>query len=405
LKEETEVVDPVEVIKTLVAVFGLKWLEKGYSKLNNANSFHSKHGKYSSEYLYKSKLHPVQEWYGLFRKQISETKQAPIFKKQPAISALAQNINWVKECKDFTLLVPRLKDKDEFESVEFEIEVAAAYKRKHYAVEFIDPNIKGKTPDLKVTTLDGKTFYAECKRYNMMTKPKIKTHNLWSKLEQRILNYARNNEKNFYIHIDALKDMKDMDLNLLFEFVVGKINLMDSRYQYSSPVQIYHFECEGRDYDIYLAKLIEVGRKVKNEFKLQGFKTATTVKFSVESFNSVDGEMTFWNPLFVSHKNWHEENLPIRIRSQLKKAVKQIPYNELGVVWIRVPDNAIIQKKFIEQQEDIRSNLQRELSGSHNRRVNKAFVVTKSHQPSENDSLILVPVQMIVEHSNPRQKI
>ncbi len=397
-----------EMLQILPAIFGEKWLEKGYEEITKTHSLYNKHGKFNSEFLYTN-LHPVQEWYGAVTKEELDTGQIPANRAYRSLIKLAANLQVIQKCENWEMLIPRLKNIDEYYATEFEVDVAVSYANKGYSVEFINPHIEGKTADLKVSLPNNIEFYVECKRYEIMTNKKKKEHKLWSQLEQRIINYTKNNKKNFYIHIETLKNLTHEDLNLLFEFIFDRINLLDSEYPHSSPAYIFNIDHKGNQYHIYLAKLQQADHEIRaNEFLIEGFATPSKVKLLAEIYRDKNGVMIYRNPLLLSYKNWQEENLPPRIRDQFKRAVKQLPHDSIGIIWIRIPDNSLIQEKFIEQHEAIYSLLKKKMSGKYNRRINYVIIQTYRYENKEENGisgLSAESVKMIVEHCNPRHKI
>jgi hypothetical protein len=228
-------------------------------------------------------------------------------------------------------------------------------------------------------------------------------------LEKRIIDYLLNNGKCFAVQVDALNGMVGSDINQLFDFIIEKIDHLDTVNQLPTTAYMFDFEQSTREYQIYLFKIATYDQPiVKNVLHIPWLKNPSKGKFLGEVFVREDGITMYRNPIAISFVDWLTVDLVSRICKQFKKAVKQLKDYQPGVIWIRIPDNSRIQKEFMESSKQIESALKREMARDKNRRVTAVIILTKLYESTEIDGssgMKQVPVKLIVEHSNPRFKI
>ena len=397
-----------EMLQILQIVLGWEWLEIGYEKIIETKSL-DEDVSHNVEYLYEDTQHPVQRWYGLNKRTALESMQIIANRETLSLLTLATNLKAITGCSNSQKLISRLKNPTEFYPVEFEIEVAASYRNKNYLVEFIDPSVDGKSPDLKVTSTNGTTFYVECKWHNPKNDEAKKTENIWFQLEKRIIDYLLNKRKCFAVQLDALNGMVSNDINQLFDFIIEKIDHLDKMNQIPITAYVFDFTLSSREYQIYLFRIATYDQPiVSNVLNIPWLKDPSKVKILSELYVKEDGITMYRNPIAISFVDWLAMDLVSRICKQFKKAVKQLKDYQPGVIWIRIPDNSIIQKEFMESSEKIESALTQEMARDKNRRVTAVIILTKFYESVEidgNSGMKQVPVRLIVEHSNPRFKI
>ena len=89
---------------------------------------------------------------------------------------------------------------DMFNSLFFELKIAAYFRRKGFRVHFIPENKKKKTPDLQITS-SGATVYVECKKKRPQTQEEETIAQVCQKMEVEILNAMMRERANYAFSI------------------------------------------------------------------------------------------------------------------------------------------------------------------------------------------------------------
>ncbi|HEX9845006.1 MAG TPA: hypothetical protein VGA92_00920 [Candidatus Nitrosotenuis sp.] len=90
-------------------------------------------------------------------------------------------------------------NKDQFEKVLFELDMASAFSKANHKISFIETNSKEQkpTPDLLVD----ENIEVECKKKDRLTKRDIKNNEHWQFLERKLLELMREQKKFYYVNL------------------------------------------------------------------------------------------------------------------------------------------------------------------------------------------------------------
>ena len=405
---ELDVKSLITFINEVPDVLGEKWLDKKVTqeinlrKISGKNIHQRKHS-----YLFLPKPHPLIEWaieVEKWRKACIESHRLELNKAVLKYAILGISLYSAKNLIGFDKLIPRLKQKKQFYSAAFEIEVASSYIARDWNVEFISEGIT-KTPDLRITKQDGSFFYVECKCRDQLTKRDKNNETFWTDLSSTLIRKLGPKKKNFLILVKSLVDPKLSDLDHLITFIISTIET------YSDKPSIYFRKKSIIDpterYQIVINKLTDPDSEVETNGigfnSSEGFDKVTIVS----EMKSNGGKNILRNPIILGFKNTIPSDKVNGIINGFKSAVKQLPQEGPGVIWIRIPENAWIND--LENSFQIAESIvQNELSGSHNTRVNAVILMTRIFQELEKESiqgLSYRPVKKIIEHENPRYKL
>ncbi|QOP42146.1 hypothetical protein [Sulfurimonas marina] len=300
----------------------------------------------------------------------------------------------------FDKIINRLKMQEEFYSSAWEVEVASFYLNKGYQVEFIEEG-KDKSPDLKITTDENKTFWAECKCRDIYTERDKKINKFWDDLESALLRNLGPNKINAFIIIKSLRDPEAKELDTLKTFLFTCINSACK-----SIKKIHSFiEPITKNYEIAITILSQPDEEITSSsltFNLS--EKLDRMKHSCDFQINQNNKPIIKNPIFIGFKNVKESDKVSGIIDGFKKAVKQLPEEGPGVVWIKVPDNAWndnLEKSFLEAEALLKSKFTK----GQNTRVNVVHLLTRlihKIENEENNGLSYKPLVLSVENKNPK---
>ena len=156
--------------ETLERFFGKKWLEKRLDKVkldgfNDTNPMN----------LARLNIHPVIEaivgtQMKLLKAEQSENVSVAIGKGELLQELLHKNLTILEPLLDVDEMRKRLRDKKEFSKVEYELAIAAGYKRIGYGVSFIKRSAEKRTGEFYISTASGNTILVECKKKDMVSE-------------------------------------------------------------------------------------------------------------------------------------------------------------------------------------------------------------------------------------------
>jgi hypothetical protein len=315
---------------------------------------------------------------------------------------LASALASAKSAIGFSKLIPRIKREEEFFSAAFEAVVAAAYIDRGYAVEFIEES-SVKTPDLKVTRPDGYTSWVECKcRDEVIERDRI-NRSLWRDLESALVRSFGPAKTNVVVAVKCLKEPRRDELEPLKDFIFKQVRETPSTNIFREALNAAPVLDPTGHYQVVAQIIAPSDESVEGDLNLRMPDDFQYVSVKAEMKVLEAGRHTFRNPsIYAFTTKEISDGMPTVIRS-FKSAVKQLPKDGPGVVWLKVPDGAW-GRDFEGFFTRLGSELSRELSGDQNRRVNAVIVHARGFERDglQENSRVYRGIQFQVEHNNPR---
>jgi hypothetical protein len=313
----------------------------------------------------------------------------------------------VNSMKNFQRLVRRLKNIDQFESADFEVEVAAGYSREGCDVEFVEEGTE-KTPDLKVSPKYGRVFYVECKRRDSLTERDKKITTGWTELEARLLRVLGPQRLNYVIVVKANSDPLAGDVEYLYQLIVGSFKSGGMGHLDTKTKTVMTIEDPSGRFHIAVQKLAEPDQVIEtNWIELRGAEDFDRVIIGCESKNEGSGKSFVRNPIMICLKTAIAPDRVSGVVDALRSATCQLPEGGPGIVWIRVADSSW-RREMGESFERARRLLREQLTGSWNQRVNAVFIMTRVFRNMEEDGLqglAYSPLIVGIDHDNPATPI
>jgi len=414
MKTSAAELDIVTILRNIFVVnktIGEKWLfrkmkeEKRRQKQDRSRVKNRKHS-----YLYRASAHPLIQWSieaERWREACIKSRKMELREGVLKLSILGQSLERAKKCKGFKRLLKRLKMKKEFYAAAFEAEVAASYVANNWDVEFVEEGGE-RSPDLKIIRDDGEMFWAECKCRDILTERDKNIDSFWNELEAALTRFLGPKKLNYAIYIRALKQPEHTQLTALKDFIldvvdkggVGSFDIASSKVKtVSDPTGYFHLS---------VTKIANSDEDIKtSSIGFQASKKIDRAIISSEVKRDGKGNTYYRNPIIIAFSNAEPSDKVTGIVHAFKSAIGQLPKNDAGVVWVRVPDNAWSDNldKSFKQAESL---LKAELKGTHNQRVNVVFLFTRLFEKLEKNGmtgLSYKPLQLAVEHENPRQPV
>lgn len=393
-------------IGEVASIVGSKWIlkkmkeEEKRRKQGTKNVRNRKHS-----YLYKTKPHPLVEWAlesERWRKACLQSNRLELTESILKLSILGKALANARHQKGFDKLVGRLRQKAQFHSAAFEVEVASSYVERGWSVEFVEEG-KNRTPDLKVTKQDESAFWVECKCRDKLTGRDKKISEFWSELEASLLRILGPKKANVSIVVSSSSDPVRSELDSLRQFILQLVeNAKDvgSSISGNNPTN----DSLGK-YQVVVKKLSEPNVSIEADgIRFESNKSFDRVCMTAEMKTDSDNKKFVKNPIILCFRSAIATDKVTGIINGFKSAVGQLPVQGPGVIWIRIPDNVWnddLEKSFAQAESLIR----KELSGSHNTRVNAVILMTRIFQKLSRDGqtgLGYKPLKKIIEHKNPR---
>lgn len=175
-----------EVHETLEKFFGEKWIETelGKVKLDGYNNMDPMN-------LARMNIHPLIKAITGTQIKLQRSKQdgkTPIVLGRDELlqNLFHENLTILDPLLDMIDLRRRLRIKDEFPKVEYELAIAAGYARMNYKPRFIQRTSNKRTGEFYVSDAYGNTILIECKKKDM-TSPKEQKITFWWKNFQHLM--------------------------------------------------------------------------------------------------------------------------------------------------------------------------------------------------------------------------
>lgn len=316
------------------------------------------------------------------------------------LAMLGKSIEATALQRGFERVVPRLKIDRQFQATAFEIEAAASYVGKGWAVEFVAEGTE-KSPDLQVTRNDGSIFCVECKCRDEKTERDERISAIWMEVEKSVLAQIGPRKLNYAVVINAKLDPERNDVKILIdsimsEIVTGEISVGSQRVITLGP---------GKKFEIHLHKFSEPDEEIEsNGVGIAINRSPDRCVLSMEERRLDDGRTIVRNPKGIAFLSAVPPDRVTGILDALKAATKQLPSQGPGVVWIRIADNAWgydLDRSF----DRAKALLTEQLSGDRNRRVNAVILMTRRFErvnKGDLQGLKYVPLTIEIAHTNPR---
>lgn len=404
---DLDVLSILRLISVVVETVGQEWLMRKIREVQRRPK-PKKLRKFS--YLYGLRTHPLVEWSiqsEKWRKECLRTKRLVLSEAVLKMASLGRSLELAKSQKNFSRLLRRLKSVKQFDAAAFEVEVAASYVSRGWAVEFIEEGTQ-KSPDLKVTRDNGAIFWVECKRKDQLTERDRRIQQTWENLESSLLRYLGPRRLNYLVAIKARNDPEPKDADYLRDLVLGTVGggglgVLGPEHGIMQLVA----DPSGR-FDMLVHKLAEPDETIEtDQIGFGATEDFDRCVIGAEIQKTGESKTLFRNPVIIAFKTAIPPDRVSGVVEALRAATEQLPREGPGVVWVRIPDNSWgdrISKSF----ERVHQLLRNELTGDHNRRVNAVFVMTRLFQKLRKDDLEGLgyhPLIVRVEHDNPRTPV
>jgi hypothetical protein len=398
----------LDYIRIASETIGATWLQrklKEHKKRQSQDKLSATKRKYT--FLYRPRPHPLIEWSietENWRKACLTTGRLDLNEAVLKFAVLGKSLERARNQKGFSRLKNRLKQLAEFDAAAFEAEVASSYIAKGWAVEFVEEGDQ-RSPDLKVTTGDGTLFWVECKRRDELTERDKNIHRFWIDLESGLLRVLGPNKLNFAILVKALVDPDRSTLADFTRFILQMIDKggIGSINQETNEIRAAP-DPTGK-FNVLVHRLAAPDEEIKtSSIGLRASEDFDRVLIGAEAKKDEAAQTYFRNPVIVAFKNTQPSDKVTGIINAFKSAVGQLPEEGPSVVWIRIPDNAWVDKldRSFNQAEGL---IKSELTGNHNQRVNAVILMTRVFrklQEADKTGLAYSPVTMTIVHQNPR---
>jgi len=398
-------------IQVVVDTIGSKWISRKVGeakKIQELNKSRLNTRKHS--YLYKKPPHPVVQLVleaDKWREDCLKSHRLELRESVVKLATLGMALDKARIQTNFDRLVNRLKNENEFQSAAFEVEVAASYVERGWLVDFVEEGNE-KTSDLKVIADNDFTFWVECKRRDELSGRDRLIHDFWVDLESSLIRIMGPNKLNFAIIVKSLSDPDRSQLDILREYILnairsGGIGVFDVTTGKATSVV-----GPTTNFAVIVQKLADPDQELSTSgIGFNASEDFDRVTILSEVKKEETGKTLFKNPAIMAFKNSLPSDLVSGILNDFKAAVKQLPKEGPGVIWIRIPDNSwakSIDQSFKQAEKLIRNKI----GGMQNRRVNAVIILTRIFQKLEKDGsqgLEYRPLMMTIEHSNPRYRI
>ena len=143
----------------------------------------------------------------------------------PFFSTIGRHIDIAKQIKGINVKLDELLkgNKNQPDSLLFEIVIAIMYQRNGWSVEFLPENSKTKTPDLFVSKED-KKFYVECKRLNKVTEYSKIERKEWRKRWDNLVQIMLQNKTPVFIDVIFKVEISQTSKDILVEAFLAVID-------------------------------------------------------------------------------------------------------------------------------------------------------------------------------------
>ncbi|GAH48302.1 unnamed protein product, partial [marine sediment metagenome] len=259
------------------------------------------------------------------------------------LSYLGENLFVLKK-QNVKSLNKKIKDltsssKEIFDKTTYEIEVAAAYTKKGYHIEFLETKSgEGvKTPDIFIDFKNG--IEVECKKKDRKSDRDIRNTELWKLIVRKASGMMEHFALNYAAIIKTQKDPQEQDK----EFILKQLQ------EFMKEKKDGRFAFKNKGIGITLQILSEKDKEIESGGIEYGTSEILDYEvLSMEMKKEKDGKIFLRNPRFFGFKS---AVLPERISSvirSIKEARQQLSGNRPGLIYINLNmiDCKMVEKDF-----------------------------------------------------------
>ncbi|MHA1888638.1 MAG: hypothetical protein ACTSX0_11460 [Promethearchaeota archaeon] len=143
------------------------------------------------------------------------------------VISLGEYVTILKAVPNFDDKIKELKNKEDFNSIYFELKVASLFKKKECFISFIKRRRDGaKTPEFSVK-YNGIEFFVECKKKAPLTERENQIQRIYNEIASKILTLMREYKINLKVDLEFLTSPKDEDeetvLKELFQHIKDNV--------------------------------------------------------------------------------------------------------------------------------------------------------------------------------------
>lgn len=247
--------------ETLAKFFGEKWIENRLNKVK-LDGYHST----SPINLANIDFHPlikaiVATQIKLAYSEANGKAPVAIGRSEALQTLLHHNLTILEPNLDLEYIKERLQNKEEFPKVEYELAIAAGYKRMGSQIEFIPRSSEKRTGEFYTTDANGNKVLIECKKKDIVSPKEEQIGHWWVEFQHLMIQRLKSAQKYYGILIHIPADPVRAETHLAIEEIVSLI-LMDKEGENSIL---------NEKYKVTLKKFCEAGESIiSSEFDLFG---------------------------------------------------------------------------------------------------------------------------------------
>lgn len=336
--------------ETLNKFFGKDWIKKelgkvklsGYKNLNPMN-------------LAELDIHPVIKAIIETQMKLGYSEQMgkqPIRVGRAEIlqTILHKNLTILESGLDFPSTQRRLRDKAEYPKIEYEIMVAAGYRRLGYKINFIKPTSAKRSGEFYVAN-DSNQVLVECKRKDLLSSQEKRIDNWWEEFQHLVMKKIDKLNKCFAVLIQIPNDVSKEDTSYLLKKIS---NLLTSESQ-------GEFSFMKRRYVVTMEKFCNYGGRisVKDFNRFDGYYDKVS-SYGIYSKKHSGVE----KPRLVGAITLHEDyEQKIRsIISTISDAYGQLEDNKPNIVYIDINISSMLPERSRKLLEYLEPSIEKKLT-------------------------------------------
>lgn len=305
--------------------FGYEYIDLLNEQVKNSTS------SILEKHLADSKSHPLGQHVASLQTDLSRIisgKSKEFSRNTAKLALLCTSLELLEKQKHFNRIIMGLKNKNEFYSTLFESKIATVYELNRLSIYVLpESNIQHeKTTDFLVTHNDS-DIYIECKSLDDMER---KQSHRWQNIFSCIADYRSNYGNNSWdIKIKPKHFINHKDQDEIISFLKDKIRKNDS-----SPCILDSCTILIENYAGYMDKIIS---RHGGDF-IESVSNSASDGLALMKGIAIDSDKIKISDFFRISTNPHEDNyIAKRIINVLKKARKQIPIGNPGIVYVELP--------------------------------------------------------------------
>ncbi len=338
-------------------------------------------------FIKEQNAHPLALMWKAFLNDISNSEKKETLTLNTGSIICLHALMYLKDLrgvKNYHRILSDLKVKEKFYSTLFEARIAAEYRSKGYDLVVQDETgiNKGGICDF-IISLNGKKIYIECKSLNDLLKSE---RNFWNELTIRITNLLGNRNLNWNVEIYLGKEIEAKDVEKIYELLKADIDSKskETRSLAENSIKIRKVEIKKEALDAIketilissnsngnagqmaidqrqLALLSKDAMKLpEKHFDLESQGLLIT-KFKMQK-GGIPSSLRAFRVSIFPHADF---DLTKRFFSNIRKASKQIPKGEMGIIHVAVPH--LIGNHLMQIVDNSYDNILNNLERNHSR--------------------------------------